>query len=192
MYHIEDNTLVFTWPEGDSYDQHLPEVLAGIRDGGKYSIGLRDGIHIRVPGFDQDGYVEARIPMDRRFPAAIPFLVLTEVSPDPYVLVISQVDSPYYGLRLPGLCELLDTRVLAISRNFSYVKASISRAIFNCNTAEHQYLECPAVYLPFLSLNRVTSMLSKRPRVPKTIDFEPIFTALFGKAIATAILKEIK
>jgi hypothetical protein len=110
-----------------------------------------------------------------------------------YDIIESNLQSIYYALEIPGFCHVIDGRILAIAKGYEDLWPQVHSAIFNCTDS----MAAPVATIgpgirPYSIINRTISMLTRKPRVPKTVNFLPIFTALFGEKIATVIMKEIK
>jgi len=195
MYVIDGNRLVFTWPNEETLTDHVVEIFQGVREAGQRSLAIGDTIRIVLPNYETHGMVEARATNNRVFPALrTDALRIGLISSFPYTLLrtFDGEYSPYYAFEIPGLCQLIDSNMLAISPEFIRYVPFITNQVFNCLVNQQEPMPITSGLIPYTNLARTIAVLNRRPRAPKNIDFLPVFTALFGEKIATVIMKEIK
>jgi hypothetical protein len=192
-YRINNNQLTFYWEDGTGIRENMADLLDGIRAAGNYSMECQDTVRIQLPNFEQIGHVEGRSNRSRRFSdrSIYPSLV-QQISTDPYLLFMHTENSIYYSISIPGLCSLVDANILAINPEFANWAREIFNEVFNLSISSVVTIPLPPHYAIYTNMPRTLANLTKRPRVPKTVDFAPIFVSLFGEKIATVIMKEIK
>lgn len=194
-YNGTGTRISYVWPEETTTEDNLEDLILGWRSAGQRSLDIRDMLRVEIPYFTETGILEARSRPDRIFPwpVAGSFGQGIRVSNFPYIVIIGHCASPFYSLEIPGLCSLLDSTVLTISPIVSpETITALYNAVFNCESSRLEVGNCPPHFIPYLNIARTISVLSKKPKVPKVIDFGPIFAGLFGEKIAAVIMKEIK
>lgn len=196
MYEILDSTLVFTWPDTDTITDHLVEIFQGIREAAQLSVRIGDNIRIQLPNYEHRGILEARATVDRSFPPKRPGPVYVNQIPDDLYILLQNVDpalySPYYCIEIPGIFQYIDNNFVAINPEFSVYKEFIFNEVFNAAFCSVAVTPVSAGTRAYTVLARTREMLTRKPRITKTIDFLPVFIALFGEKIAIVIMKEIK
>lgn len=193
MYRIEAYRLTFDWPEGTGIRENMEELLQGCREAAQHSLTTSETIRVHIPNFADPGHIEARSNRSRVFPDPNPLMVQTNMlSQAPYFLIQAPEQSPYYNFSIPGLCQLLDADLLAIAPDLIRYVNQIVRTVFNYTETYFMAVPCPPQLISYTTMPRTLVNLTKRPRVPKLVDFTPIFISMFGEKIATVILKEIK
>jgi len=194
MHTFDRGQLIFVWEEG-GIRENLADFLQGLRVAYIYSLFHSDICRVVMPGYsDVLGVLEARTTVNRVVPQPITapqsFWVYHA---DAYDIIESNLQSIYYALEIPGFCHIVDGRILTIAKDYEDLWPQIHNAIFNCTSSTGGAVPgMPPSIRPYAIINRTISMLTRKPRVPKTVNFLPIFTALFGEKIATVIMKEIK
>lgn len=192
MYSFIGNELIFTWEEG-GIKENFHEVITALQTAAARSLDIRDIIRIRFPNMAERGLLETRPTMMAQLPPVIPGVsAYSLLSTMPYLLVTCEYISIFYALEIPGMCQLLDSGVLAVSPDFASELPSIVSLTFNLAVSQLIYGTLTPMTQEYSNIRRTISVLTKKPKITKPIDFAPIYTALFGEKIATVIMKEIK
>lgn len=189
-----DNELEFSWEEG-GVKEHLREVLEGLRAAADRSMAHQDIIRIRFPNIAERGILEVRPTAGHIFPPPIPGTpVFDLISTIPYLTLTSEYFSPFFTFEIPGVCQLLESNVLAVSVDFANgpLINQIANFAFNLAAGIMIYGSPNNLTSQYTNIRRTVSVLTKKPKITKPVDFTPIYTALFGEKIATVIMKEIK
>lgn len=194
MYTFNRNNLTFDWPTADTMTGHIREILEACRQAATRSVDEERSYYVNLPCMDR-GIVEGRgnrfssgqFPATRSGPDTF-----TSHANEAYVLVEGPEDAPFYQFEIPGICQLIDSRFLAIAREFAWAQLIIYNTVFNVSSSAADYVPPSVRVGPYSNLPRTLNVLTKKPKIPKNTDFTPVFVALFGEKIATVIMKEIK
>lgn len=193
MYHITGARITFSWPENTGYRENFQDLTEGLRAAANYSIEQQTQIRVIIPGYEEMGMVEGRVNSARRMPekrAVVETFNVASISP--YIVVHAPVQGVYYTMELPGLCQQMDYDILAVSPEFGDLRNGLYNEIFNCIVSQGTLVAPDSRVQNYLNSRRTLAVLTKKPKTVKTVDFMPIFVALFGEKIATVIMKEIK